>query len=353
MQDNGLPPGLNERERLVLQAIIEDYISSGEPVGSRTITKRADVTFSAATIRNVMSDLEEMGLLNQPHTSAGRIPTDRAFRFYVDTLVKMRKPTSREQDAIEGPIKQGGMLHTVLEDATRQLSTISHLTGVMLAPRKDNSRLHHLEFVRLPDQRILVIVVDQAGMVHNKILEPDGEVSQVQLDQMTRVLNERCTGLTVKEARSRIVDEMRQARAEMNAMMSRALAMADRVLMDAERGPKDVIVAGESRVLDNPEFAQVDRIKGLLKAFEERHVLVNLLDRIEAADEVQVFIGQENRFREMANLSVVAASYGVGEEPLGVIGVIGPVRMDYARVVPLVECTAQMVTRFLEGKGNS
>jgi heat-inducible transcriptional repressor len=342
-------PPLSERERLILTAIIEDYISTAEPVGSRTITKRPQVNVSAATIRNIMADLEELGLLMQPHTSAGRIPTDRAFRFYVDRLVRMRRPTVREQDQLESPLKQPGDVQHVMEEATRHLSTLSHLTGVMLAPRRGVACLHHLEFVRLPDGKVLVILVDQAGNVHNRILTPEqgNEVTQGALDQMTAHLNSKCQGLTMDEARGRILDEMRQASVAMHQMLTQAVTMAERALASPERSARDVFLAGETNVLNNPEFAAGDRMRVLLKAFEDRQVLIHLLDRLVAADDVQVFIGEETRFREMADCAVVAAPYGVGDTTLGCIGVIGPVRMDYARVVPLVELTAQNVSRVL------
>jgi heat-inducible transcriptional repressor len=341
---------LNERQRLILAAIVEDYISTAEPVGSRTITKRSDVTVSAATIRNVMSDLEEMGLLVQPHTSAGRVPTDKAFRFYVDTLVRMRRPSFREQEHLATTVRQAGSLEGVMEAATRHLSALSHHTGVLLQPRRTDTRLHHIEFVRLPDGKVLVIVVDQGGMVQNRILEPQQgvNVEQARLNEVAVQLNERFRGLTLGEVRDRLVTEMREARQQVNAIMMEAMALADRVLIDAERGPKDVILMGEARLLESPEFAPVDKMKTLLKAFEERSAFVHLLDRIELAADVKVFIGQETRFREMAECSVVAASYGTPERMLGCIGVIGPTRMDYARVVPLVELTAQMISEAMQ-----
>lgn len=348
---------LNERQRMVLAAIIEDYIASAEPVGSRTITKRTGVKVSAATVRNVMSDLEEMGLLSQPHTSAGRIPTGKAFRFYVDTLVRLRKPSFREQDMLHREVRLAGNPNQVVEAATRHLSALSHHTGLFLAPRPSDVRLHHIEFVRLPDMRVLVIVVDAGGGVHNRMLEGEstGALEQSVLNRLTEHLSEKLRGLTLTEARTRLMDEMQQARAEMDALMMQALTLTDRVLSESDRGPKDVVLSGESRALENPEFAPLDKMKALLKTFEERHSFVYLLDRIEGAEEVQVFIGQETRFRDMADCSVVAAPYGTGDKTLGCIGVIGPVRMDYARVVPLVDLTAQMVTDALtlagQGKG--
>jgi heat-inducible transcriptional repressor len=349
MSEGSCAERLTDRERVVLVAIIEDYIASGDPVGSRTITKHALVSCSAATVRNVMCDLGERGLLTQPHTSAGRIPTDRAFRFYVDSEVRVRR--AENQPVMDLGLGSGADRHELLEEATRRLSSLSQQAGVTLAPRRDGARFHHLELVLLPDTKVLVIVVDQAGSVQNKILEPDpgSPLGQDALNEMARLVNQRCRGMTLKEARAAVLDEMRQARSDMNTMMTRALALTDSVLQDAERSPKDVIVAGEANVLEKPEFSDVDRMKGLLRAFEERHVLVRLLDKIDAAHSVQVFIGAESGFREMANCSVVAAQYGAQGQPQGVVGVIGPVRMDYARVVPLVEMTAQMVSRLLSG----
>ncbi|MEW5851375.1 MAG: heat-inducible transcriptional repressor HrcA [Myxococcota bacterium] len=353
MSETAQRPSLSERERFILEAIVEDYISSGEPVGSRTITRRAEVTFSAATIRNVMSDLEALGFLTQPHTSAGRIPTEVGFRFYVDTLLKVRKPSSEDVERLSDSVKNATGVQEALEESTRQLSSLAQQTCVMLMPRRGAARFHHLDFLRLPDGKVLVIVVDQAGQVQNKILEPEqgAAVEQGALNEMAAFLNARCRGLTLEEARGRLLEEMRAARAEVNRMMSRALAMADEVLRDAERSPKDVILAGETQVLEKPEFADVDRIKGLLKAFEEKHLLVRMLDRIEVAPQVQVFIGHENRYAEVSGCSLVAAGYGTDEKPLGAIGVIGPVRMDYSRVVPLVEATARLMSRFLRGGG--
>ncbi|MBI5495818.1 MAG: heat-inducible transcription repressor HrcA [Deltaproteobacteria bacterium] len=340
---------LNDREQFILTAVIEDYIATAEPVGSRTLTKRPDVAVSAATIRNIMADLEEMGLLTQPHTSAGRVPTERAFRFYVDTLVTLRRPTVRERDQLEHPVKTAGDVQQATELATRHLSSLSHLTGVMLAPRPSGLRLHHVEFIRLPDERILVIVVDTSGQVHNKILVPEQgrPLDQRQLEELAGPLNEHCRGLTLDEARVRILDEMRQTGAAMSQLVAQVLDLAGRAASPAGRSAGDVFLAGETRVLDSPEFAGADRMRSLLRAFEERQGIISLLDRIQAAEEVRVFIGEETRYREMAQCAVVAAPYGGAGTPLGCIGVIGPMRMDYARVVPLVELTAQALTRFL------
>jgi heat-inducible transcriptional repressor len=339
---------ISGRERLILEAVVDAYIARGEPVGSRTVTQREDVSLSPATVRNVMADLEERGLLSQPHTSAGRVPTDRGFRVYVDQVVKLRDPTALEQDQLEGPLRRAQGPLEVMETCARQLSSLSGQACVVLAPRRAVTRFHHLDLVPLPDGRILVILVDQSGNVQNRVLEPEAGVAlrTEGMPGLAARLNERCRGLTLDEARARIVEDMRQSRADLQVALAQVLGMAERVVEGAARAGRDVFLAGETRVLESPELVDVERMRGLLQTFEEKHLLVSLLERIQVAQAVQVFIGRENP-REVAACSVVAASYGGAGGAAGVVGVIGPMRMDYGRVVPLVTCAAQRVSRYL------
>ncbi len=337
---------LTDRSKKILEAIIEDYIVTAEPVGSRTITRRHGVSLSPATVRNVMADLEEMGFLASPHTSAGRVPTDKAYRLYVDSLLSVRRIARDERHEIHRHCQLTGKdIGEVLKETSRLLSSMSHYMGIVAAPRFTATILRHIEFVKLSGRRILVILVAQNGIVQNKIVKADEEFSTDDLVRMTNYLNELLQGLSITEVRARLLAEMENEKNRYDALLGKALHLSEQTLAgdDAE-----VFIEGQANILEQPEFADVVKMKEMFRTFSEKGVLVNLLDRCMDAHGINIFIGSESHLNQMNGLSLITSTYMSGKNTVGVLGVIGPTRMGYAKVIPIVDYTARLVSRMLE-----
>ena len=336
---------LTERSRQILEAVIDDYIRTAEPVGSRTVTRRHGLALSPATVRNVMSDLEEMGFLSSPHTSAGRVPTDKAFRFYVDSLLHVRAITENQQEEIRRQyLVPGRDVGEILKETSRILSSISNYIGIVIAPRFAANVFRQIEFVKLCGKRILVILVSENGTVQNRVIEADEEVSFEDLVKMTNYLNELLHGLTISEVKSRIIREMTDEKVRYDKLLTRALKLSEVTL---EESAADVFVEGQVNILEQPDFADVERMKEIFYTFEEKSQLIKLLDCCMKADRVNIFIGAENFLSRMTQMSVITASYASGPNTLGVLGVIGPTRMGYDKVIPIVDYTARMLSELL------
>ena len=286
--------GMTDRDRKILQAIITDYIQTAQPVGSRIVSKKYKMDLSPATIRNVMADLEEMGLLTQPHTSAGRVPTDKAYRFYVDTILNMRRLNPEEKDHIEKGLllQEDPDINEVMKRASHLLSLLSKQMGVVLAPRFGSKIFRHIEFIKLRDRRILVIIVSQTGEVQNKLIEADEEMSQDELDKHSRYLTGIMGGLSLAQAKLRIVEEMKKEKALFDKLMYGALQLSQKALEDEGEG--DLFIDGKANIMQSPEFADMEKMGGLLQAFEEKTKIVKLLDKALSAHGIQIFIGAEN-----------------------------------------------------------
>jgi heat-inducible transcriptional repressor len=337
---------LTERSKHILEAIIEDYILTAEPVGSRTITRRHGVSLSPATVRNVMADLEEMGFLVSPHTSAGRIPTDKAYRFYVDSLLGLPSIAREEREEIRKRCSLTGRdIGEVLKETSRMLSSISHYMGIVVAPRFTANVFRHMEFVKLGGRRVLAIFVSQNGTVQNKLIETDEEFQLAELIRMSNYLNNLLEGLTIAQVKSRILEEMHKDKTRYDALLARALKLSQQTLEETD---SEVFIEGQANILEQPEFADVASMKAIFRAFEEKGQLLALLERSLAAEGVQIFIGSESHLHRMAGMSLVTSTYMTGKNTLGVLGVIGPTRMGYARVIPIVDYTAKLVSRLLE-----
>jgi heat-inducible transcriptional repressor len=339
---------LNSRSRDILQAIVQDYIQTAEPVGSRTVSRRHGLDLSPATIRNVMADLEDMGLLMQPHTSAGRVPTDLGLRFYVDTILEVGDISRQEQEAIRLEFAEvHPELDRVIKHCSRVLSSVSRHIGVVLAPRFSRLVLQQIQFVRMAERLVLVILVGLSGLVQNRIIEVDEDVKQEDLDRFNRYLNDILEGLTINEIKAKLVEQMREEKNQFDQMLSQALALSQKVFED-DIDEEDLYVAGQVNLLDYPEFARVESMKALFRTFEDKSILVKLLDNTLNASEVQIFIGSETEFAELEGCAVIASRYSRGTMPLGTLGVIGPSRLDYSKIIPVVDYTAKFVSKILE-----
>jgi len=321
---------------------VSEYLATGEAVGSQTVTRRYGLDVSAATVRNVMGDLEDVGLLKHTHTSAGRIPTERGLRYYVDTLLRVRSLSIGEKDDIRERL--GGAagevpLPEVMQRTSRLLRELSHLTVVVQAPRPENDAVAHLEFVRLREGQLLAVLETASGQVQNKLVPVEFPIDPAELEHINNYLNELASGLTLEQLRVRLVEEIASDRAAHDALVARALKLAT-AAVPAE-APPEVLVDGQSNLLAGD--ADLDRAKTLLRTLEEKDLLVRLLDRTLSAPGICVFIGAEANLADLTDVSVVAAPYGAEGRPLGTIGVIGPARMNYSRVIPLVDFTAEMI----------
>jgi heat-inducible transcriptional repressor len=339
--------GLNERFRKVLEFVVTDYISTAEPVGSRTICKRYGIQLSPATVRNVMADLEDLGFLWQPHTSAGRIPTDKAFRFYVDKILNVQSLSQSEREKIRRKYRTSRYaIPELLRETSRILSGVSHYTGVVLAPMMASTIFKHIQFIRLTTDQILAVFVTSGGTLQNKIVHMDDVLSQDELDKMSRYLNEMLKGLTLAQVREKILGEMKREKVAFDRLMEQALTLGHRIFSNQEE--KELYINGQTNILDEPEFANIEKMKSLFRAFEEKSLLITLLDQCLAGEKRQITIGSESECSEMEGCSLVSSTYGNVDRTLGILGIIGPRRMNYSRVIPVVEFTAQLLTEFLE-----
>lgn len=340
---------LTKRDQQVLEAVVSDYIQTGEPVGSRIIAKRYGLKVSSATIRNVMADLEEMGLLQQPHTSAGRVPTERGLRFYLDTLLQFKALEDRERALIRRAFQDTGAdIKELLRQTSRILSRFCRQAGVVLWPKLAMTRLKHIEFVRLRPQQIMVILISKSGLVYHHLLFPENDFSQGELDKFGRYLNELLQDLPLGDVKQRILEKMRDEKVLFDQLYSRALEMAQSVVQST-LGNDEVYIEGQTNLLNNPEFAHVERMRQLLEAFEDKSRIIRLLDMtIRTSSGVQIILGPESQLEDLKQISLISSPYHRGDTQLGVLGVIGPLRMDYSRIIPVVEFTASLLSELLE-----
>ena len=348
---------LNHRARRILSAVVHEYLNTGEAVGSRTVTRRYGIDLSPATVRNVMSDLEEAGLLKQPHTSAGRVPTDQGLRFFVDSLLKVRSLSGKERDDLVQRYHLGtDDLDTALRDASKVLSELSTHTVVLVTPRPHADVLEHVEFVRLRDHQLLAVLVTKSGQVQNKIVTVTETIAADELERMNNYLNHVLSGLTLDGVAARVREELQSERVRLQVMEKRALELSQQAL-PAEDKQAQVIIEGQSRLLEavaeTGDANQIHKMKALFRALDEKQHLADLLEVTSQAPGISVFIGAETHIDELADFSVIATPYGTpsegaeGEEmvkPLGTLGVIGPTRMNYSKVINLVDFTAQLVS---------
>jgi heat-inducible transcriptional repressor len=337
---------LSDRARDVLHAIIREYISTGDPVGSQQLARTSGFEVSSATLRNVMADLEELGYLEKPHTSAGRVPTDRAYRFYVDTLIRLRDPNPRDRDLIQRGIASGAPFEDALQGAGRILHFLTRHAGVVVTPRPTSGTFHRIEFVRLREGRLLAILVDQDGQVHNRPVALDFEMSQEELVRASNYLSELLERLPLEQVRGRIEQELAQDQAAYDQLVAKALKLG--LLATGLPPTEKVFIEGTGSFLEAPEFADIERMKALFRTLEEKTRLMSLLDRVQRAREMQIFIGHESDLSPGGEVSLVATPYGPADRSLGTVGVIGPTRMNYQRVIPLVQFTAQVLSSALK-----
>ncbi|MCS6948234.1 MAG: heat-inducible transcriptional repressor HrcA [Steroidobacteraceae bacterium] len=344
---------LNERAQHLLRTLVDCYIRDGQPVGSRALSRDSGLNLSAATVRNVMADLEELGFVHSPHTSAGRVPTDKAYRFFVDTLLRTRPLETVELEELRREFdlnQQEADGKKLVSSASQLLSKVTHLAGVVTLPRSQYSSISQLEFVPLSENRVLAIMVLNNREVQNRILQLQRYYSPDELRRAAHYLTDQLRGRTVAEARGEILRQMQEARESMNQIMLDAVRAAEAVVAPASEGPLEYVIAGETNLMEVAELSSVDKLRRLFEAFNERRDFLDLLDRSLHADGVQIFIGQESGYRILDDISVIAAPYSIDEHVVGVLGVIGPTRMAYERVIPIVDMTAKLLSAALNSR---
>ncbi len=338
---------LTERSQKILEAIIEEYIATAQPVGSKALTRNPSIKLSPASVRNVMAELEELGFLVSPHTSAGRIPTEKGYRFYVDSLLRLSELDILQKDQIELKYRQKGLqMADMLREASRTLSSVCHYTGLVMVPRLKTTIFRHIEFVKLSTRQVLAVFVTQSGLVQNKLIEVDEDLQSRDLEKITNYLNKTMTGLSIQEVRARVVAEMAEEKALYDHLLRKAFVLSNAALIDDASG--DVIIEGTSHFLEQPEFAEMPRMKRIVQAFEQKSLLVDLLDRGLQVKGVQVMIGSETECSELADCSLITAAYSGRRGTLGTLGVIGPHRMPYSTIIPVVDYTANLISRLLD-----
>ncbi|MFQ5763903.1 MAG: heat-inducible transcriptional repressor HrcA [Rhodospirillales bacterium] len=339
---------LNERSREILRHIIDAYVESGEPVGSRTLSKRLNVDLSPATIRNVMADLEEAGLLFAPHTSAGRLPTEAGLRLFVDGILEIGNLTEEERQKID--VQCAGSpnnLEALLEDATAALSGLSRCASLVLAPKTGNT-LKHIEFVSLSPDRALVVLVTESGIVENRIIQTPRGLPASALVEATNFLSQRLVGRTLNEAYDEIMAELDQHRADLDELTSRVVESGLATWAGGREGGS-LIVRGQAHLLEDvTAIADLERIRALFAALETKEEMLKLLSLTDTAEGVQIFIGADNKLFNLAGCSMIVGPYRNSRETvIGAIGVLGPTRMNYAHIIPMVDYTAKLIGRFM------
>jgi heat-inducible transcriptional repressor len=334
---------LDDRAKLLLKALVERYIADGQPVGSRTLAKAAGLELSPATIRNVMSDLEELGLIVSPHTSAGRIPTARGYRLFVDTMLTVRREGLPTVPDMNTPGIPGGQPQRVISHAANMLSNLSHFVGVVMAPRRA-SVFRHIEFLSLSERRVLVIIVSPDGDVQNRIIHTQVDFSQSQLLEAANFLNMHYAGLTMEAVRERLRTEVDALRGEIADLMKAAVDIGS----EADSAQEEVVVSGERNLLSVSEFSNdMGQLRRMFDLFEQKTQLIRLLDVSTQAEGVRIYIGGESQVVPFEDLSVVTAPYEVDGQVVGTLGVIGPQRMPYDRMIQIVDVTAKLVSNAL------
>jgi heat-inducible transcriptional repressor len=336
-QDN-----INERAQLLLSTLIQHYVADGRPVGSTTLAREMPVKLSPATIRNVMADLEDMGLVVSPHTSSGRIPTVQGYRLFVDRLLSVKPLDSAEVETLRQKIITGEGPQDLMSTVSDMLSGVTNMAGLVTLPKPGENAWRHIEFLPLSDNRVLTIMVLNDQEVQNRVIHTARPYSSAELTQAANYLNDSFAGKSLDEVRRQLVREMQETKDNMDKMMIAAMQMAEQVC-DTSANGDDFVLAGQTNLMNFAELSNVDRLRGLFEAFGQKRDILHLLDQCQQADGVQIFIGEESGYQALDECSMVASPYSVDGEVVGVLGVIGPTRMAYDRIIPIVDITARLL----------
>ena len=344
MSTENTPQFPNERAQQLLKVLIQRFIRDGQPVGSRTLSQKSGMELSPATIRNVMSDLEELGLIAAPHTSAGRIPTPEGYRLFVDSLIRYKQPAAGDVEMLKNQlIREAENPKSLLDSVSNLLSDVTSLAGVVTVPKGQRAVLRQIEFLSLSENRVLAILVINDSEVQNRVLNTAQPHTADELQRAANYINENYVGHDLTQIRSRLIDDLERTRDSMNQAMLDIISVAQSAMEGAVAPQKEYLLAGETKLMEFAELSDIETLRGLFDAFSKKQFMLKLLDKSIDADGVQVFIGRESGYEILDNCSVVTAPYHVDDDHIGVLGVIGPTRMAYDRVVPIVDVTARLL----------
>ncbi len=342
----------SERAQQLLKVLIQRFIQDGQPVGSRTLAKKSGIELSPATIRNVMSDLEALGLIEAPHTSAGRIPTAQGYRLFVDSLIRYKPPNQAEIDHLKTRfVEQADNPGSLLDSVSSMLSEVTSLAGVVTVPKGQRAILKQIEFLSLSDNRVLAILVINDREVQNRVLHTEKAHTRDELQRTANFINENYVGTDLEQIRTGLIAELEETRDTMNQAMLDIISVAQTALEGAAAPQEDFKLSGETKLMDFAEMSDVETLRRLFDTFSRKRFMLNLLDKSITADGVQIFIGNESGYQIFDDCSIVTAPYHLDEDNVGVLGVIGPTRMAYDRVVPIVDITARLLESALKSPG--
>jgi len=336
--------GLSERAQYLLKSLVERYIADGQPVGSRVLAKDSGIKLSPATVRNVMADLEDLGLITSPHTSAGRIPTVQGYRLFIDNLLTVKPLATEQVDEFRlqlEPQLHAGTSESLIESASGMLSAVTKMAGVVMLPKHEKVTLQHIEFLILSSTSVLVIMVVNNDEVINKVIDTQREYSSLELQQTANLLNQEYAGHELSSIRGNLFKSMQKVREDMHRIMQTAVEMADQVI--DKNKDSDFILAGETNLMAYNEMGDVEKLRQLFEAFNTKQDMLHLLDNSIHAEGMQIFIGEESGYSAFGECSVVTSPYKVDDQVVGVLGVIGPTRMAYGKVIPIVDVTAKLL----------
>lgn len=339
---------MDERKKLILRAVTDEYISTAEPVGSRSIARRYNLGISPATIRNEMADLEEAGFLEQPHTSSGRIPSDKGYRFYVDVMVEPKEPSrTLRQRILQEFIERQGQIEALIQHTAKILASLTKQAALVISPSFQESTIQHIRLLPLDETRLLVVLVTDPGFVNTRIVELSQAISRGEVGRISGYLNSRLRGLTIRDFRATLIKEIQGELSRYLCLAEEATDMLVKALDDT--GPERIYREGTVNMLEQPEFQDVRKVKELLEVLEEDDLMFETLSRLSSGGNAEVIIGHENRHAGLYPCSIVSASYEIGGRISGTIGIIGPTRMDYSRIVALVRYVSECLSEFLSG----
>ena len=335
---------LNERAEELLKTLVELHVSDGQPVGSRTLAKHSNMSLSPATVRNVMSDLEDLGLIRAPHTSSGRIPTQQGYRFFIDTLLKVRPMDSRAVEKLQEQLGSERDPQLLLGRVSEVLANVTSFAGVVLIAHQHNARLKQVEFLQLAKDRVLAILVTEEGRVQNRVIPVDRDYSTAELIEAANYFNHSYRGFALAEVRRKLLEEVQADTSEIQRITRTAYSMASKLLEDEGAGEEEMLLSGEEKLLSVPDLCEIDTLQQLFDVFKTKNDLLDLLDRSMRVNGINIFIGEESGYEALNNCSVVTAPYEADGKVVGTLGVIGPTRMRYGAVIPVVDVTAKLLS---------
>lgn len=340
---------LDERAKQILYAVVQSYINKPDPVGSRFIVKKYSLGFSPATVRNIMADLEDLGFLSQPHTSAGRVPTDKGYRFYVDSLLNVGWGNESDAGMVEFLHQFTKKLENIRSDinrifleVTNALSVMSNYIGVVTPPRAEKTIFNRISFIKYKEDKVVATLMTEEGVIKNKIIGVDSKLTQDDLNRIADYLNAEYSGRTIDEIKNLLVKKAYREKALWDKLIAKAIKIYEQAISFIE---DDVYVSGLYNVINLPDFSDISKIREISRAIKDKHIILKLLNELTNTEGVHVFIGNENTVEEMKNLSVVASTYKERERPIGVIALIGPTRMDYSKAIYMVDAVAKCISR--------